>query len=418
MKKLKVVELFAGVGGFRLGLDAVDSEKCKFETIWANQWEPSTVRQHAAEVYMNKFGEEGFSGVDIEKVIESDFESIPKHDLLVGGFPCQDYSVASTLKRSHGLIGKKGVLFWSIYTILKRMGEDAPSYIFLENVDRLLKSPASQRGKDFAVMLTALSDLGYAVEWRVVNAADYGFPQRRRRVFIVGYKKGTKLYKKAVSSKDKAKWLVKDGVLADAFATESEYVKLNVIDIEGTAAEVTDTFSVHKPKISPFENSGIIIDRRVTTAKVTASYDGPQTILKDVLLDENDVPEEFFITDEKLKAWAYLKGAKKEERKTSSGHVYHYAEGSMTFPDALDKPSRTIITGEGGSGASRFKHVIKTKSGRHRRLTPLELERLNMFPDNHTQLDGVSDGKRAFMMGNALVVGAIQRVGESLSNKT
>lgn len=414
-KKIRVVELFAGVGGFRIGLDRASDEKTRYKTIWANQYEPSTSRQHASEVYVERFGKEGFSGRDIEKVIEDDFDCIPDHDLLVGGFPCQDYSVASTLKNSHGLIGKKGVLFWSIYTILKRKGDKAPDYLFLENVDRLLKSPAKQRGKDFAVMLAALSDLGYAIEWRVVNAAEYGFPQRRRRVFIVGYKKGTKLYdkaKKAIATD----WLTRDGVLAEAFSVEQS-LSAREINLKGTFAEITQNFSANKPTLSPFDNSGMMIDRAVITGKVTASYDGKSTLLGDVLIDEKDVPEEFFISKDKLPQWTYLKGAKKEERKTTNGHSYHYTEGALVFPDALDKPSRTIITGEGGSGASRFKHVVKTPSGRYRRLVPLELERLNMFPDNHTKLDGVSDGKRAFFMGNALVVGAIERVGKALSRQ-
>ena len=412
-KKIKVVELFAGVGGFRIGLDNAGNDKVGFSTIWANQWEPSTVKQHAAEVYTARFGDDTLCCKDIEKVVEEDFESIPNHDLLVGGFPCQDYSVASTLKNSHGLIGKKGVLFWSIYSILKRKGNDAPSYIFLENVDRLLKSPAKQRGKDFAIILAALSDLGYAVEWRVVNAADYGFPQRRKRVFIVGYKKGTKIYKKIESISKKDSWISKDGILADAFPIESNIITRE-FKIEGTYPEITNNFSINKPKISPFDNSGLMIDRRVITSKAISAYDGKKVNLGDILINEKDVPAEFFIDKEKLSSWDYLKGAKKEERKTADGHIYHYAEGAMTFPDALDKPSRTIITGEGGSGASRFKHVIKTPTGKYRRLVPLELERLNMFPDNHTKMEGVPDGKRAFMMGNALVVGAIQKVGESL----
>jgi len=414
-KKLRIVELFAGVGGFRLGLEAASNDKCKYETVWANQWEPSTVRQHAADIYVARFGQKCFSGRDIEKVIEDDFESIPDHDLLVGGFPCQDYSVASTLKRSHGLIGKKGVLFWSIYTILKRKGENAPDYLFLENVDRLLKSPAKQRGKDFAVMLASLSDLGYAIEWRVVNAADYGFPQRRRRVFIMGYKKGTKLYEKISKQADKSKWLTKYGVLADAFPVEEQVTNLKEVQLEGTAAEITDHFSEHHPGASPFENGGVMIDRVVTTGKLSHVYEGKRTLLGDVILDEKEVPEEFFIPEDKLPAWTYLKGGKREERKTATGHVYYFSEGPIAFPDPLDRPSRTIITGEGGVGASRFKHVVKTPTGRYRRLTPLELERLDMFPDNHTKLDGVSDGKRAFIMGNALVVGAIQKVGESLA---
>ena len=418
MKNIRVVELFAGVGGFRIGLDQASNEKTKYKTVWASQWEPSTVKQHAAEIYAARFGKDSVSCRNIETVIEEDFESIPDHDLLVGGFPCQDYSVASTLKRSHGLVGKKGVLFWSIYSILKEKGDKAPDYLFLENVDRLLKSPAKQRGKDFAVMLSALSDLGYAIEWRVVNAADYGFPQRRRRVFILGYKKGTKLYDKIMEAKDKTDWLAKDGVLVDAFPIE-EYDgdRSNEVELVGDQAEITKNFSAHGPKVSPFENSGIMINRKVVTAKLTPKYDGPVVTLGDVLIKEKDVPQEFFIPKEQLPKWEYLKGGKKEERKTSTGHVYYYSEGPMTFPDALDRPSRTIITGEGGSGPSRFKHVIKTKSGKYRRLVPLELERLDMFPDNHTLLEGVPDTKRAFIAGNALVVGAIQKVGESLAKK-
>lgn len=413
-KIIRVVELFAGVGGFRIGLDRASDDTTAYDAVWANQYEPSTVKQHASEVYVSRFGKIGFDGRDIEEVIEKDFDSIPKHDLLVGGFPCQDYSVASTLKNSHGLIGKKGVLFWSIYTILKRQGNEAPNYIFLENVDRLLKSPAKQRGKDFAVMLASLSDLGYAIEWRVVNAADYGLPQRRKRVFILGYKKGTKMYEKLKSNDNKDSIITKAGVFADAFPVEKS-IQSHSISIKGTYANLTKNFSSSSPTKSPFEEAGVMINRVATTTKVVPRYTGDKTTLGDTLIQEKDVPKEYFIPTDKLEKWKYLKGAKKEERTTASGHRYFYSEGSMTFPDALDKPSRTIITGEGGSGPSRFKHVIKTKSGKYRRLTPIELERLNMFPDNHTLLEGVSDNRRAFFMGNALVIGAIEKIGRSLA---
>lgn len=420
MKKIRVVELFAGVGGFRIGFEKANEHifNLAFETVWANQWEPSSVKQHAAEIYISQFSSKNFSNQDIEKVIETNFESIPDHDLLVGGFPCQDYSVARTLSKAKGLIGKKGVLFWSIYSILKRKAEKAPDYIFLENVDRLLKSPATQRGKDFAVMLTALSGLDYAIEWRVVNPADYGMPQRRRRIFILGYKKGTKLYKQIESIKHKSQWLVKDGVLASAFPAEEYELNLHEFAITGSPKHVTDTFSADSPQKSPFENAGLMINKLVTTAQLFSLYDGPRVLLGDIIeKNEKKIPAEFYIDEKKLPEWIKQKGAKNEERTTKSGHVYHYSEGAMAFPDSLDKPSRTIVTGEGGSGASRFKHVVKTKSGRYRRLMPIELEKLNMFPPDHTKLEGVSDTKRAFIMGNALVVGAIQRVGESLAYK-
>jgi DNA (cytosine-5)-methyltransferase 1 len=411
MKRIRVVELFAGVGGFRLGLEQAGEE---YKTVWSNQWEPGKKAQPASRIYEARFGSKGHSNENIEEVIEKDFKQIPAHDLLVGGFPCQDYSVARTLSQAAGLIGRKGVLWWSIYTILRRMGDKAPRYLFLENVDRLLKSPASQRGRDFAVMLASLSDLGYAVEWRVVNAADYGFPQRRRRVFIMGYKQGTKMYKTIKRTNGTLEPLVTTGVLAQAFEGASPALLPKVFTIEGKLQEISKDFSHGSPKASPFSNSGTMVDRVVSTIKVDPVYEGERTVLGDLLQNDKQVTEDFYIDEKDLPKWISLKGAKKEMRTTKAGHTYYYSEGGMVFPEPLDKPSRTIVTGEGGKSPSRFKHVIMTKSGKYRRLTPTELERLDMFPDGHTDLEGVSDTTRAFIMGNALVVGVIRRIGESL----
>ena len=156
-KLVRVVELFAGVGGFRIGLEGASDA---YKTVWNNQWEPSTKRQDASLVYQARFGVEGHSNRDINDVRTDD---IPDHDLLVGGFPCQDYSVAATLSKSGGIEGKKGVLWWQIYRILDEKGDRRPDYLFFENVDRLLNSPATQRGRDFAIILASLSDLGYVV---------------------------------------------------------------------------------------------------------------------------------------------------------------------------------------------------------------------------------------------------------------
>lgn len=417
MKSIKVVELFAGVGGFRIALDKASNDKGRYNTVWANQWEPSSKRQHAAEIYEKRFESYKHLNTDIEIVLTESFDTIPDHDLLVGGFPCQDYSVAKTLSHSKGLIGKKGILWWSIYSILKKKGSSAPNFICLENVDRLLKSPSTQRGRDFAIMLSSLSSLGYAVEWRVINAADYGFPQRRRRVFILGYKKGTKPYKSIDSMENRFNFLQKNGVLAAAFSVDKQLARKNSFILPGDLTEITNNFSKNKPKLSPFENTGVMIDNQVYTAKTIPDYQGNQVSLAEILQDEHDVPDEFYINKERLDDWKYLKGAKKEPRKTKAGYEYFYSEGAMIFPDRLDYPSRTIVTGEGGSTPSRFKHVIKTSKGKYRRLTPIELERLNMFPDQHTQHLGVTDAKRAFLMGNALVTGVVQKIGETLINK-
>lgn len=402
--KIKVVELFAGVGGFRIGLEGASDA---YETIWNNQWEPSTQHQDASLVYRARFGSQGHSNKDINLVPTS---AIPDHDLLVGGFPCQDYSVAATLSRSGGIEGKKGVLWWQIYRILDEKGDKRPQYIFFENVDRIINSPATQRGRDFAIILASLADLGYIVEWRIINAAEYGMPQRRRRTYIVGYQKDSVVANKMETLED---WVKFDGVMAKAFEFKPKKNTTSEFDIEGTIQEVSANFN-KGIKNSPFGNAGIMKDRHVYSLDAEAVYDGTRQTLGGNIIDENLVPEDFFISEEDLPKWKYEKGAKKINRVSKEGFEYVFSEGGMAFPDYLDQPSRTIITGEGGTAPSRFKHVIKTKSGRYRRLVPIELERMNMFPDNHTFHPEVSEGRRAFLMGNALVCGIVENIGKSL----
>lgn len=420
---IRVIELFAGVGGFRIGLDkASKGSGKKFKTVWSNQWEPSTKSQEASDIYCREFkiekekeqvdtdGNTYFEHVndDINKV---PYENIPQHEMLVGGFPCQDYSVASTLNRSGGIEGKKGVLWWSIYNILKNH-RTKPKYLFLENVDRLLVSPAKQRGRDFAIILASLAEQGYVVEWRVINAGEYGLQQRRRRTYIVAYRQDTGIAKKILSS-DPDIWMTEDGTIASEFPVQSVPLSINEFDLDNDIRDVSAKFNADKKNaLSPFFNTGLMWNSHVRTLKTVPSYIGPIITLGDILLDEKEVPQEFFISDEDLKQWKYLKGAKHEPRVTKDGYEYMYNEGGMAFPDALDLPSRTIITGEGGKAPSRFKHVVEQTPGRFRRLTPIELERLDGFPDNHTQ--GASDIKRAFLMGNALVVQIVEKIGKGL----
>lgn len=406
-KVVRVAELFAGVGGFRLGLGRASGRTGSYEVVFSNQWEPGRKHQYASDTYVARFGAKHHVNADIAGV---DVEAIADHDLLVGGFPCQDYSVASTLHRAKGLVGKKGVLWWQIHRIL-RDKKTKPSYLLLENVDRLLGSPVGQRGRDFAVMLRSLDQLGYAVEWRVINAADYGMPQRRRRVFMLAYHRSTALYK-AMRAATAAEWMGNTGPLASAFPCKVAANSVVHFSIEQDLEQLSKDFGERKAR-SPFQNSGVMVGGVVFTAKCTPNGEGETAMLRDILVPDADVPASFFITKADLAQWKYVKGAKKEPRTSgTTGHQYAYAEGAMTFPDALDRPSRTIITGEGGRSPSRFKHVVSRDGKRFRRLTPVELERLNMFPDDHTH--GVSDTWRAFFMGNALVVGVVERIGKAL----
>ena len=433
MNKIRVVELFAGVGGFRLGLEGWDGKssssnyekpiKSNFEVVWSNQWEPLTpTKQHANLVYQSRWPSANHSGESIEAVIEKKFKSVPDHDLLVGGFPCQDYSVAT-------------ILWWSIYNIISKKKSKKPKYLFLENVDRLLSSPATQRGRDFAVMLSCLHEQGYAVEWKIINAADYSMPQRRRRVYLVGYHKSTPLYKKMKSLKPEDLILNK-GVISSAFKVRfSSSSILSNGKISKDIAKVSEDFNKNG-KLSPFRNSGFMIDGVYYTAKTDSIKTEEKTLGE--ILEKQEVDKSFYIDkDKKVKyqiieqidgdtieiknewdKWNYLKGRKSQWKvNKASGYKYKYGEGRMIFPDPKEKPSRTIITGEGGSAPSRFKHVVIDKTGAPRRLTPIELEKLNMFPINHTRLNGISDSKRAFFMGNALVVGVVERISKSLQSK-
>ncbi|MFC1917212.1 DNA (cytosine-5-)-methyltransferase [Chloroflexota bacterium] len=411
---MTVVELFAGVGGFRLGLD-----KSSWRVVFSNQWEPGTKKQYASEIYIRHFGPKNHICEDIEKVldeVESGERVIPDFRLLVGGFPCQDYSVARTLSQATGIQGKKGVLWWQIYRLVSMK---KPPIIFLENVDRLLSSPASQRGRDFAIMLACLSDLGYLIEWKIVNAADYGFPQKRRRVFIVG-----RLIPDDYILEHPFSWIRDAGILAKALPVKWELRQPNLSSsgmtlpdfrIEGDVKSVSDNFGKKYGK-TPFQKAGIVYKRDVWTRRVIPNYQRKHKLLKDILLDDSKVDEGFFISESQLEKWIYLKGAKKERRTHKpSGFEYSYNEGAIPFPDNLESPARTILTAEGGSTPSRFKHIILSSSGRYRRLTPIELERLNGFPDDWTI--GIPDTRRAFLMGNALVVGVIERIGKVLADK-
>lgn len=396
MKKT-ICELFAGVGGFRLGFDRLGTG---WETTWFSQWEPGASTQWAHECYVRHYGDspdlngELHTGEDIATVQK---ESIPDHTLLVGGFPCQDYSVAHTLASAHGIEGKKGVLWWQIRDVLiaKR-----PPFCIFENVDRLLKSPAKQRGRDFGVILACLYVLGYSVEWRVVNAAQYGAAQRRRRTFIFAYRNDTKYGKKM--SRCEASSLIKEkGLMAQAFPIEKLGVVKSVV-IGKDIVAVSDAFAF------AFENAGYMHDGTIWTVKVTEREE-ESTKLGDIL--QNNVDENYYIAGDKMAKWVYLKGAKKIPRKTKEGHEYMFSEGPIAFPDPWDRPGRTMLTSE--STLNRSTHVVVDPgTGRIRLLTPVETERMQGFDDDWTA--GMPDRMRYFCMGNALVVPMITRMGRVL----
>ena len=402
-----LVELFAGVGGFRCGLNHVELkenktvEKGNWKCLWANQWEPATKSQEAYDCYVKRFGSEDVSNVDIFKV---DKHEIPDHTLLVGGFPCQDYSVAQTLSTSKGIEGKKGVLWWAIEETL---AIKQPPFVLLENVDRLLLSPAKQRGRDFGMILRSFYENGYDVEWRVINAGEYGLPQKRRRTYIFAYHKSTNYYKKMqeINERDIC---FEQGIFAKQFPIKDGYEKIVKNDVSGykDLLEVSDKFK------SEFYNTGVMINGGIYSIKTKPDYNLVYPLRN--IREQEKVDDKFFLSESQIEKFTYLKGCKRIPRVKPNGQPYTYSEGAMPFPDNLDAPARTMLTSE--SGISRTTHVIEDfKTKKLRLLTPKECERINGFPDDWTNT-GMSDKKRYFMMGNALVVGVIERIGKEIEN--
>lgn len=402
MKDITVAELFAGVGGFRIGLEKASTS---FRTIWANQWEPDKKKQHAFDCYDKHFGP---SLTHSNEDIAVAKKNCPSVDLLVGGFPCQDYSVAHS-GGAKGIEGKKGVLWWYINDII---GERKPDYVLLENVDRLLKSPAKQRGRDFAIILRCLYDQGYYAEWRVINAAEYGYPQRRRRVFIFAARKTTKWYSTIVKSADESVRIVmyKSGFFADQFKVRgNDIVREFDLKTKPDGNDYVDLVDISNNFKAEFGNTGFMLNGKVYTS-TTTPYPHKQKTLADIV--ESDGVDDKYFLGENLAKWEYMKGAKKIERTAANGHSYMFSEGPIAFPDPLDRPSRTMLTSE--SSTNRSTHIIADpKTGKLRFLTPVECERLNGFPDNWTNT-GMPEKFRYFCMGNALVVPLITRMGKQL----
>lgn len=398
-----ICELFAGVGGFRVGFQKGYSH---WKTVWANQWEPSKKVQYAFECYKSHFEASGgideFSNIDISQVSAN---HIPNHTVLVGGFPCQDYSVAST--GAKGIQGKKGVLWWEIRRILE---VKRPPFVLLENVDRLLKSPTKQRGRDFGIIINCLGKLGYSVEWRVINAAEYGFQQRRRRTFIFAVHNTTKFYKE-LEKQSIYEELQCSGFFSSIFNVEIfPEESINSIDIEEKynldTLEISDNFAFG------FNNSGIYRNGVISTVETIPSklLTEHQITLRDIL--EKHVDEKYILSDDDLEKWVYMKGPKAIDRTSKDGHKYKFREGGIAFPDSIDKPARTMLTSE--ASKNRSTHVVSDiETGKLRLLTPLECERINGFPDNWTNT-GMPESFRYFCMGNALVVNLIEHMGRKI----
>ena len=423
---IDVIELFAGVGGFRLGLEGFRKSDSRyyssltgysdeitnpsfFNTIISNQFEPSTKIQVASSVYTKQFGKTGHYNLDINKLLvdnilecQQNFGKVERPLMMVGGFPCQDYSVGTLLKNSKGLKGVKGVLWWEINRLLcelKDIGK-TPKYLLFENVDRLLKSPVKSRGSDFATILYCLRKLGYTVEYQSVNAADLGFVQKRSRVFILAYF-------------GKPKGILRDTLNISQISSGDI---INIPDYKFTKSNIGRIQNRFKGlKTSPFLNGGILHEGSVFPFKAEFAKSYNPMVFEDIRIDESleDVSS-LLVSNKTIKNWKEAKGGKRIQRFKPDGTPYIWSEGAMEVYQKNDKPLRTIITSEGSLSPSRTRHLVPLNNpinGHiYRILHPLEMERANMFPDYFTLDNNISPKKVGFLMGNALVVGIVEKI--------
>ena len=171
---MKVVSLFSGIGGFEVGIKNSDLNA---EIVFASE-----IDVHARASYIANFGECNLFG-DITNISEFD---IPEHDLLVAGFPCQAFSIAGKQK---GFNDIRGTLFFDVARILK---EKQPKYFLLENVKNLI---SHDKGNTFKIMIKTLNEVGYTVDFAIINSLEAGLPQNRERTYIVGILNGKSIKK-------------------------------------------------------------------------------------------------------------------------------------------------------------------------------------------------------------------------------
>lgn len=415
MDKVKVAEMFAGVGGFHLGLSRASDV---YEVVWADQFEPARKNQFAYNIYKTRFPNTNIVNQDISLVNKF---KIPDMDLLVGGFPCQDYSVASS--SAMGLYGKKGVLWWDIKDVIEAKW---PKFIFLENVDRLLTSPGTksgQPGRDFGMILRTLSDLGYGVTWKMVNAADYGYPQRRRRTFIFAVREDTK-FKKTMNTLLQTsinqidEFILNMPPLSNSLKNQSigqvTHVNLNEIT---KLSDFSNDFKINRG----FRKTGFMIDGQVYMADFEPDVRQPKTLKN--IIEPNNADETLYLTKEMEEKFEKLKGGFRTTKISKTGYEYPYGMGKIAFPDSLDYPARTMVTSE--HTVSRMSHVVRDPGNNKLRLiSPEEAEQINTFPAGWTSGKNITPSNRYFTMGNALVVDLVKEISEqilylaNLENKT
>lgn len=324
MKELTFGEMFSGIGGFRLGL-----ERSGWKCIWAND-----IDKYANQIYKKKFGNVELVEGDIREV---DATTIPSHTLLTGGFPCPTFSFAGKRK---GITESRGTLFWHIYRVAK---VKRPSLLLLENVKGLLSNDS---GRTFALIIRLLENLGYLIEWQVLNSKYFSVPQNRERVFIVGH-------------------------LRDSGSRQIFPIGQTLENAHKTCGK---TFRKRK---------------RLQVANTLSSRyfkDGSENLI----LQQHH-----------------------REGELGKGNFRIFEGISLALTQIMGTGGNNVPMVVACETAHRKANISNLLLGKRiRRLTPIECERLQGFPDNWTE--GISDTQRYRLLGNAVTVNVIEFLGFKL----
>ena len=353
-KPLTTVELFAGIGGFRIAADRIG-----LKTVWANDINPIS-----CSVYRERFGSEASVEGDIEELLSE----VPSHDVLTAGFPCQPFSSAG---KKEGTRDPRGTLFEKI---VKVVAAKHPKFFVLENVKRLL---SMEQGSHFATVLLALSELDYFVEWRLLNAKDFGLAQNRQRIVVTGT------------------YCPSNGSTPDP----REFLRLaNQHEIYGAkraAGNFSDmsswpTLEHHGTK---FPNWGVSYKGKYFCTELKGFPEQSEPVLlKDVL--QPAVPPEYDLTEATI------------PRLTANVTVDKFVQGVKIVSNQAGgaRMGYTIFGIDGLAPtltASTSRHYERYYiDGRYRRLTPIEYARLMGFPDTHCS--SVKPYDQYGLLGNAV----------------
>ena len=345
---MNTVELFAGIGGFR-----VAAEAASLRTLWANDICPK-----ACQVYRSRFGPTEMREGDIATLAAS----VPKHDLLTAGFPCQPFSSAG---KKRGIRDPRGTMFQVVTDVLK---ERQPRLFVLENVKRLL---TMEDGLHFATILSSLADLDYQIEWRLLNAMHFGLPQNRQRVFIIGVHRSKRTSPPNIR-----------------LATRED---LQGADLDGLSSP--ESWGAIEEHGKRFPTWGLASCGRFIAANLEGfSLATPVVCIRSVL--QADVPKEFDFTEATLQ-WLpkntpvnkFIQGVEILSNQGGGARM-----GYTIFGINGVAPTLTSTTS---------RHYERYKIGeRYRRLTNVEYARMQGFPDDHCSECSVYD--QYALYGNAV----------------